>query len=94
MGKLIKNKLLYLALFYPLISYSEIASKQETKLPIQSEIQKEEINILSSENTKLIQQYVNFETYRPDSFSDASRNPFGPKRYKFEDLVNSNLFRN
>ena len=30
----------------------------------------------------LLKELENYESYRPDSFSDASRNPFGDKKYK------------
>lgn len=33
---------------------------------------------------KLLQDLENYESYRPDSSSDTSRNPFHKKRYKFE----------
>ena len=34
-------------------------------------------------------QLEEFESYRPDSCSDMTRNPFGPKRYNFFELKNS-----
>ena len=33
---------------------------------------------------KLFNDLENYESYRPDSSSDTSRNPFNKKRYKFE----------
>ena len=33
--------------------------------------------------TKLLKQLENYESYRPDSWSDAVRSPFHRKRYKF-----------
>lgn len=38
----------------------------------------------SEEQTrKLLKQLENYESYRPDSWSDAVRSPFQRKRYKF-----------
>jgi len=36
---------------------------------------------------KLINQLENYESYRPDSYSDLTRNPFRPRRYKAKDLL-------
>ncbi len=40
---------------------------------------------------ELLRQLESFESYRPDSFSDATRNPFDPKRYEFINLKESVL---
>jgi hypothetical protein len=49
----------------------------------------EEVSQIESEhqnsNTKkLLKDLENYESYRPDSFNDATRNPFQKKRYHFE----------
>ena len=31
---------------------------------------------------KLFNELENYDSYRPDSYSDAVRNPFGDKRYR------------
>ena len=40
---------------------------------------------------ELLRQLESFESYRPDSFSDATRNPFDQKRYQFKNLRDSIL---
>lgn len=54
-----------------------------------STLSKEEVSKLESQheysNTKkLLKDLENYESYRPDSFNDASRNPFQKKRYQFD----------
>ena len=38
------------------------------------------------DSEELLRQLELFESYRPDSFSDATRNPFDSKRHQFKDL--------
>ena len=52
--------------------------------PVQ-EIERKYVNLI--DQYILIKQYENYESYRPDSFSDATRNPFGPKKFKVEDFI-------
>jgi dienelactone hydrolase len=33
---------------------------------------------------KLLKDLENYESYRPDSYTDAGRNPFQKKRYQFD----------
>ena len=54
-----------------------------------STLSKEQVSKLESQheysNTKkLLKDLENYESYRPDSFNDASRNPFQKKRYQFD----------
>jgi hypothetical protein len=54
-----------------------------------SNLSKEEVSKLESQheysNTKkLLKDLENYESYRPDSFNDATRNPFQKKRYQFD----------
>jgi hypothetical protein len=37
-----------------------------------------------SNTKKLLKDLENYESYRPDSYTDASRNPFQKKRYQFD----------
>ena len=37
-----------------------------------------------SNTKKLLKDLENYESYRPDSYSDATRNPFQKKRYQFD----------
>jgi hypothetical protein len=88
LGKFKANYLLILLGFGTFLN-AEVNISQGAVLFLQSEYTKENIkNMLPADKEKLLEQYANFESYRPDSFSDASRNPFGPKRYKIEDLKN------
>ena len=52
--------------------------------PVQ-EIERKYVNLI--DQYILIKQYENYESYRPDSFTDATRNPFGPKKFKVEDFI-------
>ena len=52
-------------------------------------LSEEEISQIESQhqysNTKkLLKDLENYESYRPDSFNDAGRNPFQKKRYQFD----------
>ena len=54
-----------------------------------SNLSKEEVSKLESQheysNTKkLLKDLENYESYRPDSFNDGTRNPFQKKRYQFD----------
>ena len=47
----------------------------------------DEPNIIEKfDSEELLRQLELFESYRPDSSSDATRNPFYSKRYQFKDL--------
>ena len=51
---------------------------------LSSGIKTKEAKHPSTEQTKkLLKQLENYESYRPDSWSDAVRSPFHRKRYKF-----------
>ena len=51
---------------------------------LSSDINTKEAKHPSTEQTKkLLKQLENYESYRPDSWSDAVRRPFHRKRYKF-----------
>ena len=43
------------------------------------------------DSEELLRQLESFESYRPDSYSDATRNPFNLKRYEFKNLKESVL---
>ena len=50
---------------------------------------KEEVSMIESQHKhsnsiKLLKDLENYESYRPDSFNDATRNPFQKKRYQFD----------
>lgn len=49
-----------------------------------SKLSKDSYSSLSDQEKKVLEELENYESYRPDSFSDASRNPFNEnKRYDF-----------
>jgi hypothetical protein len=84
-----KANYLFILLSFNTFLNAEVNVSQGAALFLQSEYTKENIkNMVPTDKEKLLEQYANFESYRADSFSDASRNPFGPKRYKIEDLKN------
>jgi|TARA_B110000483_G_scaffold17215_1_gene19092 hypothetical protein len=66
------------------------ANAEEVKEPKKS-LTAVDINALaildgSEEHTiELLKELQNWESYRPSSFSDATRNPFQRQRYKFFD---------
>ena len=50
---------------------------------------KEEVSMIESHHKhsnsiKLLKDLENYESYRPESFNDATRNPFQKKRYQFD----------
>ena len=52
-------------------------------------LSEEEVSLIESQhqysNTKkLLKDLENYESYRSDSFNDATRNPFQKKRYQFD----------
>ena len=56
-------------------------------------IMKKDLNIRPNIVKKFDQEELlrQLESYRPDSFSDATRNPFDQKRYQFKNLRDSIL---
>ena len=56
---------------------------------IDATLSKEEVSKLESQHEysdtkKLLKDLENHESYRPDSYNDAIRNPFQKKRYQFD----------
>jgi len=65
----------------PFLLFAE--EKKDYKL---SEEEESEIEFQNQQtNTKkLLKDLENYESYRPDSYTDAGRNPFQKKRYQFD----------
>ena len=66
--------------------FSKEDSDQGSKL-IMGTQNKDKNNFKFIDSDILLYQYENYDSYRPDSFSDATKNPFGPKRFKVEDFI-------
>lgn len=81
-------------LFFIIIMQSNLAQVNADNSNIQAQniiikVTNDEPNILEKfDSEQLLRQLELFESYRPDSFSDATRNPFDSKRYQFKDLRN------
>ncbi len=45
-----------------------------------SKLSKDSYSSLSDQEKKVLAELENYESYRPDSFSDASRNPFNENK--------------
>jgi hypothetical protein len=64
---------------------ADISNMQSQKIIIK--VTNDKPNIMEKfDSEELLRQLELFESYRPDSFSDATRNPFNSKRYQFQDL--------
>jgi len=64
---------------------ADISNMQAQKIIIK--VTNDKPNIMEKfDSEELLRQLELFESYRPDSFSDATRNPFNSKRYQFQDL--------
>ena len=65
----------------PLFLFAEV--KKDYTLS-EEEVSKIESQHQDSNTKKLLKDLENYESYRPDSFNDATRNPFQKKRYQFD----------
>jgi hypothetical protein len=61
-----------------------IAQEERDTTLSNEEVSKLESQHEYSNTKKLLKELENYESYRPDSFNDASRNPFQKKRYEFD----------
>jgi hypothetical protein len=61
-----------------------IAEKEIDRTLSKEEVSKLESQHEYSNTKKLLNDLENYESYRPDSYSDATRNPFQKKRYQFD----------
>ena len=87
--KLLLNFFIYLIHVF-LITACTNFSRQQTEVHLPKSTFNNQRNFeKESEIYQNLTQLEEFESYRPDSCSDMSRNPFGPKRYNFLELKNS-----
>ena len=73
-----------LGVFLFVTSLVIIAEEERDSTLSKEEISKLELQHEYSNTKKLLKDLENYESYRPDSFNDASRNPFQKKRYEFD----------
>ena len=64
----------FLGIIIPVISYSVLL------IPPDYSSHTKESKVMDPD--KLFNELENYDSYRPDSYSDAVRNPFGDKRYR------------
>ena len=69
-----------IGIIIPVITYGD-TTKQIQKL-MQPDSPNHTKNTQVTDSNKLLKELENYESYRPDTYSDATRNPFGDKRYK------------
>ena len=85
------NVLTYSLLIFTTFSFSahsERDPQQGSILILGMQAQdKYENNLKVTDLDILLKQYEDYESYRPDSFSDATRNPFGRKKFKVENFT-------
>lgn len=87
----IKSLVTYFLLqFNPDLINADIQSSQAQSIIMKDLNDKPKI-IEKFDSEELLKQLEAFESYRPDSFSDATRNPFDPKRYEYNNLKESSI---
>jgi hypothetical protein len=73
-----------LGVFLFVTSLVVVAEEERDSTLSKEEVSKLELQHEYSNTKKLLKDLENYESYRPDSFNDASRNPFQKKRYQFD----------
>ena len=73
-----------LGVFLFVTSLIVVAEEERGSTLSKEEVSKLELQHEYSNTKKLLKDLENYESYRPDSFNDASRNPFQKKRYEFD----------
>ena len=74
---------LLLWVFMAHISFFIFAEEKKVFTYSKEEIAQIESQHKSSNTKKFLKDLENYESYRPDPYSDATRNPFQKKRYQF-----------
>jgi hypothetical protein len=69
--------------FMTLIPFSLFSEEKNYYTLSEEEVSPIESQHQYSNTKKLLKDLENYESYRPDSFNDATRNPFQKKRYQF-----------
>jgi len=70
----------FLGIITPAITYAETANKIQNLIQPDRSSYTKETKI--TDPNRLFKELENYDSYRPDSYSDLVRNPFGNKRYK------------
>ena len=70
--------------FVALCPFFLFAEEKNDYTRFEEEIPQIESQHQDSNTEKLLKDLENYESYRPDSFYDATRNPFQKKRYQFD----------
>jgi hypothetical protein len=70
--------------FVALVPFLLFADEKKDYTLSEEEISQIESQHQYSNTKKLLKDLENYESYRPDSFNDATRNPFQKKRYQFD----------
>ena len=76
--------LIWVGLLSPITSYSKTGD--QIKTGIKNTLLPDRYGTIKESKIKdpdiLLKELENYESYRPDSYNDATRNPFGDKKYK------------
>jgi len=70
--------------FMPFIPFTLFSEEKNHYTSSEEEVSRIESQHQYSNTKKLLKDLENYESYRPDSFNDATRNPFQKKRYQFD----------
>ena len=70
--------------FVALCPFFLFAEEKNDYTRSEEEIPQIESQHQDSNTKKLLKDLENYESYRPDSFNDATRNPFQKKLYQFD----------
>jgi hypothetical protein len=70
--------------FVALVPFLLFADEKNDYTRSEEEIPQIESQHQYSNTKKLLKDLENYESYRPDSYTDAGRNPFQKKRYEFD----------
>ena len=70
--------------FVALVPFLLFADEKKDYTLSEEEISQIESRHQYSNTKKLLKDLENYESYRPDSYTDAGRNPFQKKRYEFD----------
>ena len=70
--------------FVALVPFLLFADEKKDYTLSEEEISQIESRHQYSNTKKLLKDLENYESYRPDSYTDAGMNPFQKKRYEFD----------
>lgn len=70
--------------FVALVPFFVFAEEKKDYALSEEEESEIELQHQHTNTKKLLKDLENYESYRPDSYTDAGRNPFQKKRYQFD----------